>query len=243
MGEWFSNKVLSSFQFFGIHHLLMIFLFILGMALLLIYSNKLRTHHRIVSILRWTLFTILVSSEISYQTWGIVNGAWNPREFLPFQLCSLAGILTMLALLTRNEKLIQIILFIGIVPSFLAVVTPELHHGYPQFRFWQFFIHHLVLSWACLLLVITSKLKITFMKTIESYIYLLIYAGITGFIINPLLNANFLFLARTPSANTPLNLLGNGFWYYFNLCLVGLLVFIAIYGVYMLTFQVKKGRK
>ncbi|WP_316317396.1 TMEM164-related integral membrane acyltransferase, partial [Clavibacter michiganensis] len=154
----------------------------------------------------------LVSSELSYQTWGILNGSWNPREFLPFQLCSIAGILTMLALLTKNKKIIQVILFIGIVPSFLAVVTPELHHGFPHFRFWQFFIHHFILSWACIFLVLTSKIKITFKKTIEFYLYLLCYAAIIRFFINPIFDANFLFLARTPSTSTPLNFLGDGFW-------------------------------
>lgn len=243
MGDWFGSKAVSPFHLWGTHHLFMVFLFILGAVVLIICSNKLLTNKKAANLLRGGLLIILVSSELSYQVWGILNGSWNPREFLPFQLCSLAGILTMLALLTKNEKIIQVILFIGIVPSFLAVVTPELYHGYPHFRFWQFFIHHLILSWACIFLVLTSTIKITFKQTIESYFYLLCYAAITGFFINPLFEANFLFLARTPSTNTPLNLLGNGFWYYFNLCIVGLLVFIAIYCVYNALYQFRRRNK
>ncbi|MBS3682291.1 TIGR02206 family membrane protein [Ornithinibacillus massiliensis] len=240
MGEWFTSKAVSSFHLWGIHHLFMVFLFIFGAVLLLFCSKKWITNKRTSNFFRIGLLIILVSSELSYQTWGILNGSWNPREFLPFQLCSIAGIVTMLALLTKNKKIIQVILFIGIVPSFLAVVTPELHHGFPHFRFWQFFIHHLILSWACIFLVLTSTLKITFKKTIESYLYLLCYAAIIGFFINPIFDANFLFLARTPSTSTPLNFLGDGFWYYFNLCMVGLLVFIAIYGVYNALYQFKR---
>jgi hypothetical integral membrane protein (TIGR02206 family) len=242
MGEWFGSNAASSFHFFGIYHVLIIITFLLGVLFLLIYSNKQKTSNKQTQTLRWVFFVILVSSEISYQIWGIWNGTWNTREFLPFQLCSIAGILTMLALLTKNHKLIQILLFIGIVPSFLAVVTPELHHGYPHFRFWQFFIHHLVLSWASLYLVITSKITVTFKTTIEAYIYLLCYAAIMGFFLNPLFNANFLFLARIPTANTPLSLLGGGFWYYFNLCLVGLLVFILIYWFYRLINQLHRSK-
>jgi hypothetical integral membrane protein (TIGR02206 family) len=237
MGEWFGSKSITAFNIFGWHHALMIVIYLIGIGYLLIYSNKLRQDKRLAQTIRWGLFIVLVSSEFSYQTWGVINGMWNPSEFLPFQLCSIAGILTILALLSGNHKLIQIVFFIGIVPSFLAVITPELQHGYPHFRFWQFFIHHIALSWGSFFLIISNPIKITFKKTIETYSYLLVYAGIVGFILNPIFNANFLFLARTPSANTPLNLLGSGFWYYVNLCLVGLVVFLAIYLIYKLFRQ------
>ncbi|WP_042142164.1 TIGR02206 family membrane protein [Paucisalibacillus sp. EB02] len=234
MGEWFGSKSIAAFNIFGWHHVLMITLYLIGMGYLLIYFNKLKQEKRLAQILRWGLFIILVCSELSYQIWGIINGTWNSAEFLPFQLCSIAGILTMLALLTQNHKLIQIVFFVGIVPSFLAVITPELQHGYPHFRFWQFFIHHIVLSWGSLYLVVSNPITITFKKTMEAYVFLLVYAGIIGFLVNPIFEANFLFLARTPSANTPLDLLGIGFWYYFNLCLVGLIVFLTLFVIYKL---------
>jgi hypothetical integral membrane protein (TIGR02206 family) len=234
LGDWFGSNSINAFQMFGLHHLLFILIYLIGMGFLLIYSNTFKQNRKWFEMIRWGLFIILVSSELSYQSWGLTNGMWNASEYLPFQLCSIAGIVTMLALLTRNSKLIQIILFIGIVPSFLAVVTPELHHAYPHFRFWQFFIHHIALSWGSLFLVVTSSIQLTFKKTMETYIYLLLYAALTGFVVNPLFGGNFLFLARTPAASTPLDLLGNGFWYYVNLCLVGLAVFLAIYGTYKL---------
>ena len=234
MEEWFGSNSIAAFNIFGWHHALMILLYIIGIGYLVIYSKRLRNDKRQAQTIRWSLFIILVSSELSYQAWGTINGTWNPAEFLPFQLCSIAGILTMLALFSKNHILIQIIFFISIVPSFLAILTPELQHGYPHYRFWQFFIHHIVLSWGSFFLIVSNPINITFKKTIEAYIYLLVYAGLVGFILNPIFDANFLFLARTPSANTPLNLLGSGFWYYFNLCLVGLVVFLTIFAIYKL---------
>jgi hypothetical integral membrane protein (TIGR02206 family) len=230
MNDWFGSNIVEPFNVFGTYHLVIIFIYIIGLLFLVIYSTKLRNKSLINTIFRWGLFSSLILSELSYQTWGIMNGSWNPAEFLPFQLCSIAGIIAILTLYTRNKKLIQIIFFIGIIPSFLAIITPELHHGYPHFRFWQFFLHHVLLSWASIYLVIANPFALTLKKTLESYLYLLCYAGIIGFIMNPLANANFLFLARAPSANTPLNLLGNGLWYYVNLCLVGLLVFLLQFG-------------
>ncbi|WP_010099574.1 TIGR02206 family membrane protein [Ornithinibacillus scapharcae] len=234
MEVWFNSEPFNSFELFGSEHHFMIMTYLLGIIILLFYSKKMKEHARVTNTLRWGFFILLVTSEASYQVWGMVNQDWNPPEFLPFQLCSMAGIITMLALLTKNDRLIQIILFIAIVPSFLAVVTPELHHGFPQFRFWQFFIHHIVLSWSAFFLVLTRMSKITLKDTIMAYTYLLCYAAIIGFIINPGLDANYLFLARTPSVNTPLNHLGDGAWYYFNLCAIGLFVYLAILGLYRL---------
>lgn len=241
MEEWFGNSPIKTFQPFGLPHTLMIAFYLIGIIILIIYTPRLKP--TTINAIQGSLLTILVTSELSYQAWGIINGTWNPREFLPFQLCSIAGIIAMLALWTKNYKLIQITFFIGIFPSFLAVITPELQQGYPQFRFWQFFIHHSILSWASLFLILAFPVRLTIKKTLETYLYLLCYATIIGFIINPIVHANFLFLARTPSANTPLSLLGNGIWYYINLCLVGILVFLFLYYSYVLLFHKKNAYK
>lgn len=243
MKAWFGEQSTSPFDLFSIHHLYMIIIFITGIFLLVIYSSRIKANPVLLKTIRWGLFSILVISELSYQAWGMLNNFWNPSEFLPLQLCSIAGILAMVSLLTKNNKLIQMVLFIGIVPSFLAVITPELFHGFPHFRFWQFFIHHIALAWASIFLVTTFPVRISLWETLESYFYLLCYAGLIGFIVNPLVGANFLFLSSAPSANTPLNLLGNGFWYYFNLCLVGLLVFLCIYIFYNVISRLKHKKR
>lgn len=242
MEVWFSSKPIHSFELFSNIHLFMIIAYLFGMILLLIYSKRTNAHIKIANSLRWVFLVLLFTSETSYQIWGIVNHNWNPPEFLPFQLCSMAGIITMVALITKNIRIIKLTLFIAILPSFLAVLTPELHHGFPQFRFWQFFIHHLVLSWAAFFLVLNKLSKVSFRDTIVAYMYLLSYAAIIGFFINPIFNANYLFLARTSSANTPLNYLGDGFWYYLNLCVIGLLAYLFIYGLLRLLSTVLKGK-
>ncbi|GGA78807.1 YwaF family protein [Ornithinibacillus halotolerans] len=230
--KWFGSERLAPFNAFEWYHIIMVLVYVFGFISLLIYGSKITKKKRLSNIIRWVLFVILVCSELSYQAWGSLNNSWNVREYLPFQLCSIAGILTMIALFTKKHNLIQIVFFIGVVPSFLAVITPELYYGFPHFRFWQFFIHHIALSWACIFLIVTTPLTISFKDMFQSYLYLLGYAALVGFVINPLFKANFLFLARIPSANTPLSLLGDGIWYYINLCSVGFIVFIALYYIH-----------
>jgi hypothetical integral membrane protein (TIGR02206 family) len=232
MEKWFGKETIASFTAFGMPHILIMSVYIIGILVLLIYSKKVSTNKSISKAIGYTLLSILFISELSYQTWGVINHFWNPREFLPFQLCSIAGIIAILALITYHHKLTLILFFIGIVPSLLALITPELHHGYPHFRFWQLFIHHIALSWASFFLIIRNPIRVTLKNTFEVYLYLLAYAGFIGFIVNPLLNANFLFLAGTSSSNTLLNLLGSDIWYYINLCLIGLISFLLLFIVH-----------
>ncbi|WP_196493820.1 TIGR02206 family membrane protein [Ornithinibacillus caprae] len=236
MQKWFENVSQYPFELFSLSHIIIIVTHILGIIILLVFVKKLPI--KTIYIIRWGLFFLLIFSELSYQTWGIYNEAWNPREFLPLQLCSISGVIAILALLTQNQKLIQITFFIAIFPAFLAVITPELFHGFPHFRFWQFFIHHLVLSWAGIFLVVTNNVNISLKITLEIYTYLFVYAGIIGFLVNPLFNANFLFLAKSPSANTPLEFLGVGLCYYVNLCLIGLGFFLLQLGIYKIMVRI-----
>lgn len=232
MADLFGSTTTHSFNLFSLSHVIMIAIYIIGFALIMLFVPKLSNRHG--NITRWVLLGILLLSETSYQTWGLLNGTWNSKEYLPFQLCSFAGVLTIIALATRNNHLIKVCFFISIFPAFLAVVTPELFHGFPHFRFWQFFIHHIILSWASIFLVVSTKVHITWKNTWMIYLYLLIYAAIVGFILNPMFDANFLFLARASSADTPLNMLGDGIWYYVNLCTLGFIVFVAMFGMYKL---------
>ncbi len=38
----------------------------------------------------------------------------------------------------------------------MALITPELPYDYPHFRYWKFFIHHIVISWSSIFLVVTG---------------------------------------------------------------------------------------
>ncbi|MFD1037721.1 TIGR02206 family membrane protein [Virgibacillus byunsanensis] len=234
MGEWFTTLYGDSFAPFGTSHLIVLFIYLAGIILLLITYKKIISSNYLYNTLRWFFFSLLILSELGYQAWSIHNGIWSLREYIPLHLCGIASIIAAAALATHNKKLIYITFFIGLIPSLLALITPELPYGYPHFRFWKLFIHHIAISWVSIFLVATNPIKITFKAMVETYGYLLIYAAIIGFLINPWLNSNYLYLSTTPTTSTPLDLLGSGFWYYVNLCLLGLIVLIGQFGLYKL---------
>lgn len=232
MVDWFVGLDGKPFIAFGPSHIIMLAIYLLGLVLFFISLNKIRGNSTIYNILRWLLFGTLVMSELTYHIWAAVNSVWSLKEHIPLHLCGITGITGAIALFTHNEKLIRITFFFGLVPAFLAVVTPELPYDFPHFRYWKFFIHHIFISWISLFLVTANSTKITFKLMLESYGYILLYACLIGFIINPLLGSNYLYLSNTPTASTPLDLLGSGLIYYFNLCLIAFIVFFVQYKVY-----------
>ncbi|WP_373894731.1 YwaF family protein [Virgibacillus natechei] len=239
MKEWFNDLHGEPFIAFGSNHITILIIYFVGLITLLLTYKRILANPSTYNFIRWTLFVLLILSELSYQVWTAANGIWNLRDHMPLHLCGIAGITGAIALVTYNKKLITITFFIGLIPAFLALVTPELPYDIPHFRFWKFFIHHMTISWVGIFLVVTSSVKITFKSTLEAYVYLLIYAAMIGFFINPVLNSNYLYLSHTPSANTPLDLLGSGAWYYINLCLLALVVFVGLFGVYKI-FRMSK---
>ncbi|MEC5425813.1 TIGR02206 family membrane protein [Virgibacillus sp. C22-A2] len=240
MEEWFGKISNEHFIPFSFSHIAMILIYIVALVILLITYKKYAESDLLLNVFRWSIIVTLTLSELSYQTWSVVNGSWSAGESLPLHLCSIAGIIVIIGLATYNKKIITISFFIGFLPALLAIVTPELTYNYTHFRFWHFFIHHIVLSFASIFLLLSSSVKITVKYTLEAYGYLLIYAAIIGFLINPTLNSNYLFLSNTPTADTLFDVLGDGIWYYINLCLLGLVVFIGQFGVLKLFIYKEK---
>ncbi|MRG86262.1 YwaF family protein [Salinibacillus xinjiangensis] len=232
MENWFGNIMTEPFQAFSISHIIMLGLYILGIILFISFFQQIKNHKGINEVLRWSLFTLLLLSEISYQTWAVVNGVWNTVEHLPLHLCGIASILGMLALMTKNQKLVQITFFIGIIPAMLALVTPELPHAFPHYRFMKFFIHHMIISWTGIYLVsIYMNRRVTFKHVLETFGYLNVYALLMA-AVNGALGSNYLYLNQTPEATTPLSFFGSGFIYFINLEIAACFLFTLQWSVY-----------
>ncbi|WP_163527504.1 TIGR02206 family membrane protein [Halobacillus ihumii] len=231
MQKWFGPWINQPFQLFGTSHLIMLIVFLLGMIVLYLFSANIRKGTRTHQVIRWGLFSLLISCEISYQIWTVTNDVFSPAEHLPLHLCGVASLIAMIGLLTYQKKLIQINYFIGIIPAMLALITPDIPHGYEHFRFWKFFLHHMAIPWASFFLILTSSVSINRRVMFETYSYLILYAVIIS-CMNQLIDSNYLYLSGPPAANTPLNYLGEGLWYYLNLSLLALAVFSFMLWIY-----------
>lgn len=225
MAEWFLTVGGEKFIPFGPSHLFMLFLYASGAFLLLFYHHHIRSKKRLFETIRWTLFTLLLGCEITYQIWTAIHGIWVHN--LPFHLCGIAGLVGAAALFTLNKKLMIITFYIGLIPAFLALLTPELPYDFPNFRYVKFFIHHIAISLTAIFVAIIAAKSgaITLKSMIETYLFLVMYALLVGLVINTLLNANYLYLSHPPTTPSPLDWFGSGIWYRLNLGFVCFIVF------------------
>ncbi|KGX84748.1 YwaF family protein [Pontibacillus marinus] len=241
MERWFGKTTYQPFEAFSTSHITVLIFFGIGFLYLILNYKRLQRQSTLYQITRWGLFSILIISEITYQAWTITNSVWSFSEHVPLHLCGIASIIAMLALWNRNKKLIKINFFIGIIPAFLALITPELVNDYPHYRFWKFFMHHMSITWTSLFLVITSSVVIQFRSALKTFGILNLYAVIV-FFINRQIGSNYLYLSHTPTASTPLDLLGDGVWYYIHLEILAFCVFLFLWIIYKgVTYVSKNG--
>lgn len=229
METWFAATSTHSFNPFSLNHLLALAIAVVGIIALISVKQRLKGQEKLFRSLRWPLLAILVISEFSYHYWAITNEVWRFSGQMPLHLCGIASLAAVIGLLTMRPLWIQLSFFIGIVPAFLALITPDLPYDYQHFRFWKFFVHHIAIPWSCLFLALCRPEVITMRSVFSTYTLVLAYAALIGFWINPLTESNFLYLMQRPATTSPLDFFGDGLWYYINLCLTALLLFFVQY--------------
>ncbi|MDQ0154814.1 YwaF family protein [Robertmurraya andreesenii] len=216
---------LFPFKLFSISHLLMLGVFVGVSAFLAIYRTKLAKYEL---GLRIFLCSGLFVLESLYHYWLYKDGYWDISFALTLQLCSISLLLCLLLLLTNSKLLFQIVYFLGIAGASQALITPELFFGFPHFRFFQFFITHILIIWVALFYVFVKGYKITRKGMWQAFGFLNI-AAFTAFFVNRLTGGNYMFLSQKPSNPSLLDYLGPYPFYILVLEGIALVLFIILY--------------
>src|SRR5690625_4888412 len=235
MMNWYYNPNVN-FEMGTFEHFFTIAIILLIIAALFLFRQPLAPHCRVI---RLTVGWGLIFSRITLDIWYITTGNWHVTSSLPLELCSIATIMGGIMLITKNRFLFEVFYFIAIGGAIQAIVTPDLYFGFPQFRFLQFFIDHMLLIISPLILIIFYQYKITFKSLIKSFITLNIMAFIV-FIINKVISANYMFLIEKPQGGSLLDFLGPYPYYIISLELVTLIIFFILYLPFMFNQQTEK---
>lgn len=205
------NGNVAVFVLFSKEHILFIVSIVFLIFLMFLFREKLKLNKNYYKNL--LIFT-LVFSEGSLHIWRLSIGKWSLQTSLPFHLCGISIILTIIMLLTKNYFIFELTYFWGLIGGAIAIVTPALDVDYTHYRFWQFLVAHGVIILGVLYMVWVEDYYITYKSIWKTFI-------ITNFImliiavINILLGANYLYLFAKPisSSKTLYDFLGPWPWY------------------------------
>ncbi|WP_246942925.1 TIGR02206 family membrane protein [Bacillus pinisoli] len=220
----FSVTEMQTFEIFSIQHIGAFLFFILVSFLLIFFRSSLKSHQ---SKVKWTLFSILVISELSSQIWLITTNQWEMGS-LPLHLCSISTFICIYLFLKPSKKAFYLLYFTGTLPAILSMVTPELFYQFPHYRFIKYFLHHSAITWSVLYFLFYEGYRVP-RKAIWTGFLLLNIIALPIFMINILLDTNFFYLANPTESKTILSFFGSGIMYYVNLEIAAIVVFIITY--------------
>lgn len=187
-------------------HLLLIGAFLLGCVAVGVLGRRLRGHPRerrarVVFALTIPFFTL------PWQVFLLLPGEFRLGTSLPLQLCDLAWMLAVFALLTRRRWACQLLYYWGLVLSSQAVFTPDLAQTFPDPRYLMFWGMHFLTVWAAVFLTFGLGVRPDWAGFRRAVLVTAVWAGLAlGF--NQAAGTNYGYLNRKPAGGSILDLLG-----------------------------------
>lgn len=215
---------MRDFMLFSMPHVVTLSIFFATFFLFIYFGKKLISYQ---VVLKWTLFTILLVCEISLQLYLIAVKEWKVSD-LPLQLCSLSTFLALFLFFKKSPKVFHLLFFIGLLPPILAMISPDIVHQFPHFRFIRYFLKHSAIPLAIFYFIQFEGYRVPRKAVLSSFLTINLIA-VPIFFLNRLIGTNFFFLAAPSEAKTLLSFLGSGIVYIISLEIVALIVCIITY--------------
>lgn len=242
MRELFEPGTENVFQLFSNVHLLTLAAFLLTAILLFLFRKPLRIP-RINGIARVGLFLMLILSEISLQAWLWWSGHWSYQYSLPLHLSSISLILSAILLLTRKYALFEFTYFVGVGSALQAMITPDISlYTFPHYRYVHFFISHGGTVIANLFMVFVAGYRPTGKSIWKAFLWLNAYTFIV-FIVNFLIEGNYMYISEKPVNPSMIDYLGPWPWYILSLEVIALFTFVILYIPFWVTRRMNREKK
>jgi hypothetical integral membrane protein (TIGR02206 family) len=234
------KEVPPQFHPYGLPHLLVILLTAtlpFALAALVRRSKSQRLERAIVV----TLSALLVLNYATYLLFVRFRGgvvSW--QQLLPLQLCDWGMVVVIVAMLTQRQHWFEVAYFWGIGGTVQAVLTPNLHFGFPDFRFFSFFISHCGIIVGIVFLMLTRRYRPEPMSLVRVWLWSELYFVIT-IIADQLTGYNYGYLLHKPDTASILDFLSNSRpLYLLQMHGVALLFFLVLYAPFAIVDLAKE---
>ncbi|MCH6267308.1 MULTISPECIES: TIGR02206 family membrane protein [Neobacillus] len=234
--EWFGdNYAKFDFEMFSLSHFIIMGIFLGFTAGLYYMRGRLKDE-------KWRhaeigLAISLIILELINHLWMYVNGNWKASHSLPLELCNISLLLTIIFLFSRKKLLYEILLFTGLLGATQAIFTPSLNYDFPHFRFFHFFITHMVIVWVPLYFTWAKGFRPTIWSCVKLFVFINVLAP-TVLLINYLVDGNYMYLNHKPKHASLLDFLGPYPYYILSLEVLTIILTLIVWFV----FKEKKGK-
>ncbi|QHE52865.1 TIGR02206 family membrane protein [Pontibacillus sp. HMF3514] len=224
----------NSFNLFSTVHLVTLLVVVSVAILMLFFREKLRTKPYYF-IARFSLFILLLLSEISLHVWLYWIDAWEYKHSLPFHLSSITLLLSAFLLLTRRFSIFEFTYFAGLGSALQAMITPDLNaYTFPHYRYVHFFISHGGTVLSNLFMVFVEEFRPTVRSIWRAFLWLNTYAFVL-FFVNLFIGGNYMYLLRKPANPSILDYLGPWPGYILLLEIITIVTFFILYLPFWIT--------
>ncbi|MFU7514369.1 TIGR02206 family membrane protein [Clostridium sp. HCS.1] len=206
-----------------------IILFLL-LLIILILKDFIRHNSKLEKNIR-LVFSFITGITISFYyigNWLILGVDINN---LPFHLCYLCTILSIILALNKNKKIFNFLLVCGVIGGLSSFISIDLSLSSSYFKYYKFTLSHIAIIILPIYFIVIHNYKLKTNELLEVFIQMEILS--IGFgIFNSYFKTNYFFVSFTDNfaaQGTILEGLGNGYKYFINLQIVGLIYFFTIY--------------
>ena len=194
----------------GQHYLLMLVTAV-GAVVAVVWGRHHRGTPRELTVRRAFAVVSLVVI-LGMQVYWLTPDVRDVRNSWPLQLSDLADYAAVFALWTRGTRSSAFTYYVGLTLTLMAVVTPALTAPFPNPQWFGFWIRHIFVVWAAVYLVWGLGLRPTW-RTYRTTVAAVLVWAVVAYTFNVVMDTNYGYLVETPSASTPLDLLGPWPWY------------------------------
>ncbi|MFI5007737.1 MAG: TIGR02206 family membrane protein [Solirubrobacterales bacterium] len=166
-----------------------------------------RAHGRLGWSLRVALVVALLAATAATLWASSRRAPLTLWDVLPLQLCDLLIPVSAFALLTRRQTAYELLYFWGCAGTLLALVGPDVHTGFPDWRFLSFFALHGLVVVAAVVLTFGYGMRPRPGAPWRVFLITNAYAALAG-VLNVAFGRNLLFLRHKPAAATLLDWMG-----------------------------------
>ena len=216
------------FRHFSTEHLIVIFLTIalpFALAAVARRDPSRKTERAIIG----TLSIVLIANYVFYLYATRRQGTLTWAEMLPMQMCDWAMLVVMIALWTANHRWFEVAYFWGIGGTLQAVLTPNLRAGFPDARFFNFFISHSGIIIGVVFLMLVRRLRPYPMSIVRVYLWSELYF-VCAIVVDLFTGVNYGFLLHKPEAFSLLSFLSDEWWLYLvQMHGLALIFFVLLY--------------